>query len=59
MQKLKLNDEVIKNPSKKVITGDKLSLKIPEPEKASLKPYNFKLEIMLDCFFCGARFFSV
>ncbi|MDC0445843.1 RluA family pseudouridine synthase [Candidatus Pelagibacter sp.] len=45
-EKLKLNDEVIKSPSKKVITGDKLSLKIPKPEKASLKPYDFKLEII-------------
>ena len=45
-EKLKLNDEIIKSPSKKVITGDKLSLQIPEPEKASLKPYDFKLEII-------------
>jgi 23S rRNA pseudouridine1911/1915/1917 synthase len=45
-EKLKLNDQIIKNPSKKVITGDNLSLQIPEPEKASLKPYNFKLEII-------------
>ena len=45
-EKLKLNDEVIKSPSKKVITGDKLTLQIPEPEQASLKPYNFKLEIV-------------
>jgi 23S rRNA pseudouridine1911/1915/1917 synthase len=47
-EKLKLNDEVIKSPSKKVITGDKLSLKIPEPEQASLKPYDFKLEIIYE-----------
>ena len=45
-EKLKLNDEVIKSPSKKVLTGDKLSLNIPEPEKTSLKPYDFKLEII-------------
>ena len=45
-EKLKLNHEVIKSPSKKVTTGDKLSLKIPEPEQASLKPYDFKLEII-------------
>ncbi|MDA9107785.1 RluA family pseudouridine synthase [Candidatus Pelagibacter sp.] len=45
-EKLKLNDEIIINPSKKVLTGDKLSLNIPEPEEASLKPYNFKLEIV-------------
>jgi len=45
-EKLKLNGKIIKSPSKKVLTGDKLSLQIPEPEKASLKPYDFKLEIM-------------
>ena len=45
-EKLKLNDEIIKSPSKKVLTGDKLCLYIPEPEEASLKPYDFKLEII-------------
>jgi len=45
-EKLKLNDEIIKSPSKKVITGDKLSLKIPEPEEGYLKPYDFKLKII-------------
>ena len=47
-EKLKLNDEVIKSPSKKVLTGDKLSLQIPYPEEATLKPYNFKLEIIYE-----------
>ena len=46
--KLKLNNEEITSPSKKVLTGDKLSLKIPKPEKASLKPYNYKLEIIYE-----------
>jgi len=45
-EKLKLNNEIIKSPSKKVLTGDKLSLNIPKPEEASLKPYDFKLEII-------------
>jgi 23S rRNA pseudouridine1911/1915/1917 synthase len=45
-KKLQLNDEIIKNPSKKVNTGDKINLKIPEPETASLKPYDYKLEII-------------
>jgi 23S rRNA pseudouridine1911/1915/1917 synthase len=45
-EKLKLNSEIIKNPSKKVVTGDKLNLNIPRPEEVSLKPYNFKLEII-------------
>ncbi|MBT4708691.1 MAG: RluA family pseudouridine synthase, partial [Flavobacteriaceae bacterium] len=45
-EKLKLNDEIIKSPSKRVVSGDKLSLTIPKPEEASLKPYNFKLDII-------------
>tara|TARA_A100000164_G_scaffold180143_1_gene160060 strand:- start:164 stop:1144 length:981 start_codon:yes stop_codon:yes gene_type:complete len=47
-EKLKLNNEIIRNPSKKVTAGDKLSLQIPEPEKASLKPYDFKLKIIYE-----------
>jgi 23S rRNA pseudouridine1911/1915/1917 synthase len=45
-EKLKINDEIIKSPSKKVLTGDKLILNIPEPQEASLKPYDFKLDIV-------------
>ena len=47
-EKLKLNDEIIKSPSKKVAPGDKLILQIPEPDEASLKPYQFKLEIIYE-----------
>ena len=47
-EKLKLNNEIIKSPSKKIVTGDKLCLQIPEPEEASLKPYDFKLEIIFE-----------
>ena len=45
-KKLKVNDKVILNPSKKILFGDKIELNIPEPVKASLKPYNFKLKII-------------
>jgi 23S rRNA pseudouridine1911/1915/1917 synthase len=45
-EKLKLNDKIIISPSKKVLIGDKLTLCIPNPEKASLKPYDFKLQII-------------
>jgi len=45
-EKLKLNDKIINSPSKKVYTGDKIYLQIPEPKQASLKPYDFKLEII-------------
>ena len=36
--KLKLNNQVIINPSKKVSTNDLVELEIPKPIKASLKP---------------------
>jgi 23S rRNA pseudouridine1911/1915/1917 synthase len=45
-EKLKINNLIINSPSKKVSTGDAVSLEIPEPKEASLKPYNFKLEIV-------------
>ena len=47
-EKLKLNNEIIKSPSKKVLTGDIINLQIPEPEVASLKPYKFRLEIVFE-----------
>jgi len=45
-EQLKLNDEAINSPSKRVSTGDKIVLQILEPKKTSLKPYDFKLEII-------------
>ena len=45
-EKLKLNNEIINSPSKKISAGDRIILQIPEPEESSLKPYNFKLEIV-------------
>ncbi len=47
-EKLKLNNKIIKSPSKKVSTGDKINLIISKPEVASLKPYEFKLEIIYE-----------
>jgi 23S rRNA pseudouridine1911/1915/1917 synthase len=47
-EKLKLNNVVINNPSKKILTGDKINLQIPEPKEATLKPYDFKLEIIYE-----------
>ena len=45
-KKLHLNDKVIKSPSHKVLYKDKINLEIPEPKKASIKPFNFKLNII-------------
>ena len=47
-EKLKLNNETINSPAKKVYADDKISLLIPEPKKASLKPYDFKLDIVYE-----------
>jgi len=47
-EKLKLNNVIVNSPSKKVCTGDKIDLQIPEPKEASLKPYDFKLEIIYE-----------
>ena len=44
-KKLKINKKIISNPSKKIFTDDHIDLEIPEPKKASLKPFNFKLDI--------------
>ena len=45
---LKLNNILVINPSQKVVNGDKINLSIPEPIKASLKPYKFKINIVYE-----------
>ena len=47
-QKLKLNNKIIIDPSKKTSVGDNLELIIPEPKKASLKPFKYKLDIIFE-----------
>jgi len=47
-KKLKLNNSILNNPSKRISVGDKVTLEIPEPKKTSLKPYNFKLDIIYE-----------
>ena len=44
--KLKINGKINQLVSKKINVGDKISIEIPEPKKTSLKPYNFKLDIV-------------
>ena len=46
--RLKINKQVIKDPSKKIIVGDLLDLEIPEPKQLSLKPYKYKLDIFFE-----------
>ena len=45
---LEINNKIIINPSKKISTGDKIIFEIPEPKKATLKPYNYKLDIFYE-----------
>ena len=47
-KKLKINKKTISDPSKKIYTDDYIVLEIPEPKKASLKPFNFKLDIVYE-----------
>ena len=47
-EKLKLNDLIIIDPSKKVSTGDEINLEISKPKEASLKPYKLKLDIIYE-----------
>ena len=47
-QQLRINDKISLNPSKKISKGDKISLIIPEPKKLSLKPFNYKLDIIYE-----------
>ena len=46
--KLKLNNKILIDPSKKISTNDILELIISEPKKASLKPYKYKLDIIFE-----------
>ena len=45
-EKLKINNSVVKDPSKKISVGDNIIFEIPDPKKASLKPYEYKLNII-------------
>jgi len=45
-KKLKINGKIINTPSKKITNRDNISLEVPEPKITSLKPFNFKLEII-------------
>ncbi len=47
-KKLQLNDKIIESPSHKVLNKDKVNLEIPEPKKASIKPFDFKLNIIYE-----------
>jgi len=45
-KKLRINQKIIIDPSKKVLNKDIVELEIPTPKDASLKPYKFELDII-------------
>ncbi len=46
--KLRINNKVITDPSKKIYHNDEIRFSIPDPKKASLKPYKFKLDVVFE-----------
>ena len=47
-KKLKFNNKILIDPSKKILTGDVLELTIPELKKTTLKPYEYQLNIVYE-----------
>ena len=47
-QKLRINNKLIVDPSKKIYLGDNIKLILPEPKIASLEPYDYKLDIVYE-----------
>ena len=45
---LKINNQIVTDPSKKVLSKDNINITIPTPKKASLKPYKFRLDIVYE-----------
>ena len=46
--KLRINNQIVTDPSKKIYCNDEIELVIPEQKKASLKPYKFNLDIVFE-----------
>jgi len=47
-QKLLINEKICTDPAKKVSENDNIKLEIPEPQKASLEPFDFKLNVIYE-----------
>ena len=47
-KKLKVNNKILSDPSKRLSINDIIDLIIPEPKKTSLKPYKYKLDIIYE-----------
>ena len=46
--KLRINNKLVNDPSKRIHFNDEIKLVIPEPKKTSLKPYKFHLDIVFE-----------
>ena len=46
--KLKINGKINTNPSKKILTNDRVFLEISKPETSSIKPFDFKLDVVFE-----------
>ncbi len=47
-ENLKVNNVIIKDPSKKINYNDLITVGLPEPKKVSLKPFDYKLDIVYE-----------
>ncbi len=47
-KKLKINNKLVIDPSKKIVKNDIIDLIIPEPKEVSLKPYKYNLDIVFE-----------
>ena len=47
-KKLKVNELIVQDPSKKIKDGDVINLEIPKPNIVSIKPYDFVLDIIYE-----------
>ena len=47
-QRLMINEKICTDPSKKVGENDNIKLEIPEPQKTSLEPFDFKLNVIYE-----------
>ena len=45
---LEINNQIIEDPSKKIFIKDNVTIRIPEPKKATLKPYKYNLDIVYE-----------
>src|SRR6056300_659908 len=45
---LKINNQIVEDPSKKLLLNDNVFIQVPEPKKTSLKPFKYNLDIIYE-----------